>query len=141
MIQPWASLFVLGETQYETRTWRTNYRGPLAIHTSRKIDVNACKQASILPLLAAHGYSAKNLPAGYIIGICRLTNCIKVIENHGGWAVLEDGRTVEGKDFLLGDYREGCYVWEVHEMKVLNNWIPAKGQLGIWEAGDIPVSW
>jgi hypothetical protein len=38
MIQPWASLFTLQIAPYETRTWRTNYRGPWAIHNSKKID-------------------------------------------------------------------------------------------------------
>lgn len=30
MIQPWATLLVQGETLYETRSWKTRYRGPLA---------------------------------------------------------------------------------------------------------------
>ncbi|CAH0257537.1 hypothetical protein SRABI96_03337 [Peribacillus sp. Bi96] len=38
IIQPWASLFILGEVKYETRSWGTNYRGSLAIHTSHKVD-------------------------------------------------------------------------------------------------------
>ncbi|MGG3495421.1 hypothetical protein ABES08_06295 [Peribacillus simplex] len=37
MIQPWVSLFVLGEVKYETRSLRT-IRGPLTIHTSEKMD-------------------------------------------------------------------------------------------------------
>lgn len=30
--QPWASLIALGVKTIETRSWRTNYRGPIAIH-------------------------------------------------------------------------------------------------------------
>ena len=30
--QPWASLIALGVKRIETRSWRTSYRGPLAIH-------------------------------------------------------------------------------------------------------------
>lgn len=133
MIQPWASLFVLGETKFETRSWRTNYRGALAIHTSKKIDKIACNQKVIKDLLAQHHYSADNLPTGKIIGVCRLNDCIRVIENNHTWAVLEDGRTVTGNELLLGDYRVGGYAWEVQNMQHLEKYIPAKGQLGLWE--------
>jgi hypothetical protein len=35
---PWASFIVLGKKKIETRTWRTKYRGPLAIHVSKTVD-------------------------------------------------------------------------------------------------------
>jgi activating signal cointegrator 1 len=133
MIQPWASLFVLRENQYETRSWKTNYRGPMAIHTSLKIDKAVCNHIAIQKLLGKHGYTTENLPTGKMIAICELVNCIKVTENNQTWAVLEDGRIVEGNDFFLGDFRVGGYAWEVKEMKLLDEWIPAKGKLGLWE--------
>ncbi|MCH6264859.1 ASCH domain-containing protein [Neobacillus citreus] len=133
MIQPWASLFVLGESKYETRTWRTNYRGPLAIHTSKKPDKAACGYPRVQELLQKHGYSGEDLPTGVIIGVCELKNCIRVIENNETWAVLEDGRVVSGIEFLLGDYRVGGYAWEVEGMRTFEESIPAKGQLGLWE--------
>ena len=34
--QPWASLIANGHKTIETRTWRTRYRGPLAIHASMR---------------------------------------------------------------------------------------------------------
>jgi len=34
--QPWASLIAIGEKQYETRSWKTDYRGPIAIHAAAK---------------------------------------------------------------------------------------------------------
>lgn len=42
--QPWASLIACGAKQYETRSWPTKYRGPIAIHAAIK---DPCK----LPLL------------------------------------------------------------------------------------------
>lgn len=133
MIQPWASLFILGEAQYETRTWRTHYRGPLAIHTSKKIDKPVIAHNNMKLLLQKHGYTKENLPTGMIIGICTLVNCLKVIENHQTWALLEDGRMVSGNDYFLGDFREGCYAWEVSDRKLLEHFIPASGKLGLWE--------
>lgn len=32
--QPWASLIACGVKQYETRSWPTKYRGPIAIHAA-----------------------------------------------------------------------------------------------------------
>lgn len=34
--QPWASLIALGIKRIETRSWSTNYRGPLAIHAAKR---------------------------------------------------------------------------------------------------------
>lgn len=133
MIQPWASLFVLREAKFETRSWRTNYRGPLAIHTSKKIDKAVCDHVAIQALLGKHGYTKDNLPTGMIIAVCQLEKCLKVIENNKTWAVLEDGQIVSGNDYFLGDFEVGGYAWQVKEMQLLDKLIPAKGKLGLWE--------
>lgn len=133
MIQPWASLFVLREAKYETRTWRTNYRGPLAIHTSKKIDKAVCNHVAIQALLGKHGYTKENLPTGMIIAVCRLENCLMVTENNQTSSILEDGRIVSGNDYFLGDFQVGGFAWEVQDMQILDEFIPAKGKLGLWE--------
>ncbi|MGY3715773.1 ASCH domain-containing protein [Sutcliffiella cohnii] len=133
MIQPWASLFVLREAQYETRSWKTNYRGPLAIHTSKKINKAVCSHRAIQALLYKHGYTVEGLPTGKIIAVCNLIDCLKVVENHQTSAILEDGREVSGNDFFLGDYPENGYVWVIEGMRTLDTFIPAKGKLGLWE--------
>ncbi|YCA45519.1 2-oxoglutarate dehydrogenase E1 [Bacillus sp. JZ8] len=133
MIQPWANLFALREATYETRAWKTNYRGPLAIHTSKKINKEACNRPAIRSLLDTHGYTTKYLPTGMIIAVCELKNCLKVVENNETWAILEDGRIVSEDDYFLGDFEVGYYAWEVEGMKMLEDFIPAKGRLGLWE--------
>jgi activating signal cointegrator 1 len=133
MIQPWASLFILGESQFETRTWRTHYRGPLAIHTSKKMDKEVVAHPNMTLLLQKYGYTKESLPTGMIIGTCTLINCVKVIENHQTWALLEDGRMVSDNDYFLGDFREGNYAWEVSDRKLLDQFIQASGKLGLWE--------
>ncbi|MGG1366505.1 ASCH domain-containing protein [Priestia megaterium] len=133
MIQPWASLFVLREATYETRAWRTNYRGPLAIHTSKKIDKDASNHIAIKSLLSKHGYTPENLPTGQIIAVCKLVDCLKVTENNETWAILEDGRIVSGNDYFMGNFIVGGYVWVVEDMQMLDEFIPAKGKLGLWE--------
>jgi hypothetical protein len=135
MIQPWASLFVLRESTFETRTWKTNYRGPLAIHTSKKMDKAVCSHPAIQALLKKHGYTTDTLPTGKIIAKGTLENCLKVIENNQTWAILENGQIVSGNDFFLGDYRTGNYAWLVENMELLDEFIPAQGKLGLWEFG------
>ena len=34
LLQPWATLVSIGAKRVETRSWRTDYRGPIAIHAS-----------------------------------------------------------------------------------------------------------
>lgn len=34
--QPWASLWACGAKKYETRSWATKYRGPIAIHAGKQ---------------------------------------------------------------------------------------------------------
>jgi activating signal cointegrator 1 len=140
MLQPWASLFVLGESKYETRTWKTTYRGPLAIHTSKKVDKSACGHPKVQELLKKYSYTTESLPTGQIIGVCSLLNCLKVMESDSGVAVLEDGRIISGTELFLGDYRIGSYAWEVEDMRLLDEFVPAKGQLGLWEYdGEFPL--
>lgn len=34
--QPWASLIAIGAKRIETRSWRTSFRGPIAIHAAKR---------------------------------------------------------------------------------------------------------
>ncbi|WP_404331791.1 ASCH domain-containing protein [Mesobacillus maritimus] len=133
MIQPWASLFVRREAKYESRSWRTNYRGPLAIHTSKKINKAVCGHVAIQSLLGKHGYTIENLPTGMIIAVCRLESCLKVTKNYETWATVEDRKSVSRNDYFLGDFRVGGYAWEVRDMRVLDEFFSSKGKLGLWE--------
>ena len=35
-------------------------------------------------------------------------------------------------NYLCGDYSEGRYAWIISDIEVLDNYIPANGQLSIW---------
>ncbi|MCI3923163.1 ASCH domain-containing protein [Paenibacillus sp. TRM 82003] len=133
MIQPWATLLVHRVTQHETRSWRTRYRGPFAIHASQTIDRKACREEIVQGLLHELGYSAKTLPTGVIMASCRIVDCVKIIDNNGAFAVIEDGRTIAGIDSQIGGYVPGHYMWEIRDMTILPEPIPAKGKLGFWD--------
>jgi len=52
--QPWANMIASGKKTIETRTWRTNYRGPLLIVSSRTPRIE---------------------PAGYALAVAELIDC------------------------------------------------------------------
>lgn len=75
--QPWASLLATGAKQYETRSWATSYRGPIAIHAAKK-DIS-----DVLHILPRHlankmketiGTELKDLPTGSVIATAELVN-------------------------------------------------------------------
>ncbi|MHA6532361.1 ASCH domain-containing protein [Paenibacillus sp. BAC0078] len=125
--QPWATLIALGEKQFETRSWRTAYRGELAIHAGKGIDKSVCRQEPYKSVLARHGFTADNLPAGAIIATCRLTGCHEVTSENAveGWP--------GGNEYIFGDYAEGRFAWKLEGAALLANPIPAKGRLSFWE--------
>lgn len=134
IIQPWATLIAIGEKRFETRSWKTNYRGDLAIHAGKKVDKKICREEPFLTVLQNHGYSADSLPSGLIIAKGRLANCYEVIHSNGEFAVLDgDQVIISGNEYLFGDYSEGRFAWELDHVELLKEPIPAKGQLGIWE--------
>lgn len=128
--QPWATLIALGEKKFETRSWRTKYRGKLGIHAGKNIDKAACRQEPIRSVLAKHGYTDKNLPTGVILATCKLSNCIKVANELVMTAYFNNG---EDNEYYFGDYSEGRYAWELQDVQALENPIYAKGQLSLWE--------
>ncbi|WP_137744580.1 ASCH domain-containing protein [Robertmurraya siralis] len=136
--QPWATLIALGEKQFETRSWATKHRGPLAIHASKKIDIEACKYLPITATLNKHGIVQTNdLPVGKIIATSNLVDCYQVETDELLWADFTNGKTVDGFEYLFGDYSEGRFAWKLENIVTLPEPIPAKGQLSLW---NLPTS-
>lgn len=132
--QPWATLIALGEKKFETRSWQTKYRGPLAIHAGKSIDKDACEDSWIKGVLQEHGITSyKDLPTGAVLATVELVDCYKVEATLAYVSVLSKGKSVDGLEVAFGDYTEGRYAWELADLHVLTNPIVAKGQLSLWE--------
>lgn len=71
--QPWAWLIVNGYKDIENRAWKTNYRGPILVHASKSIDLEAFHLFSTdyedMPKL-------HNLPVGGIVGETTIVDCV-----------------------------------------------------------------
>jgi hypothetical protein len=126
--QPWATLIALGGKNIETRSWKTNYRGSLLIHAGKTIDKVACKMPEIYKVMEDYQYHT-----GVIIAKCNLVACQKVIEDSGTYAITDGRLMITDNEYDFGDYTVGRYAWILSNIEVLDKYIPAKGQLSLWE--------
>jgi activating signal cointegrator 1 len=74
--QPWAQLVAIGAKKIETRSWGTDYRGPLAIHATKAFPASAknlCMGTPFMDALMCAGYSGTyELPHGAIVAVANL---------------------------------------------------------------------
>lgn len=138
VIQPWATLIALGEKEFETRSWATEYRGEIGIHASKKIDREVCRQEPFRSVLAKHGYDETNLPTGAIIAVGNLTDCLEITKSFSDGKTIAHKGDIENlkiyfgkKELAFGWYAAGRYAWELLNMKQIEP-IPAKGRLRFW---------
>jgi hypothetical protein len=147
LTQPWATLVAIGAKRIETRSWSTNYRGPLAIHAAKGFPKWArefttdpvCYEAvryhrapterdqRPADLLAAY-------PLGYMLATTRLVNVLptEVIdcENNAFGVSLEP---LSAQERAFGDYSPGRFAWLFEDVRELKAPVLATGALGLWE--------
>lgn len=101
--QPWATLIALGVKTIETRSWRTNYRGPLAIHAGLRVGGRHFEQFGEWslhvspyvdePQLRRLGAVARDgntlvaehirpLPLGAVVATCTLADCVPMVDHY-----------------------------------------------------------
>ena len=131
--QPYATLIMLGVKQFETRRWRTDYRGPLVIHaaatggsTSTDALMRLERRIGAMPTVLAE----KTYPRGALLGVVTLDECLPIsprliaaltpLERHLGW------------------YQDGGFVWDLARAgrRLFAQPIPCAGRLGLWELPD-----
>ncbi len=130
LLQPWATLVVMGVKQIETRSWSTAYRGPLLIHASKgKAGEIFVHDATFKKYIA----DFKQLPFGYIIGKVTLTDVIRI--GTGTLSFTNDEMmnklTMEEKAF--GDYTAGRFAWILQDPVAFKTPLGARGSLTLWE--------
>lgn len=141
--QPWATLIALGEKRFETRGWPTNHRGPIAIHAGKKVDREISMEEPFRSVLAAHGYTADNLPTGAVVATCELAECwkwddrdgvllrIKPIIEYDAIGQVTNHLEISNKEKAFGWYGAERIAWELADVKQIDP-VPAKGQQGLW---------
>jgi hypothetical protein len=144
LTQPWATLVAIGAKTIETRSWPTNYRGPLAIHAAKGLPggLKALRQIVMRPwfypvivaALPSHLDTSQGvapdtlirylLPLGQIIATCTLDDCFQFTR--------ESTAEISVQEMAFGNYAPGRYGLRLGNIRQLDAPIPARGSLGLW---------
>lgn len=117
--QPFASLIAEGYKEYEFRTWKTKYRGPLLIHAGLGVDKEAMKRYEKLNL---------NYPKGKIIAKVNLTDCIEVDNNLK--SKLKEKNYLVYQGAINSNKKE--YALKLENVEKIEE-ISIKGKLSFWD--------
>ena len=117
--EPFATLIKDGVKIYETRSWKTNYRGEIYIHASLSLSKSERVES-------ANKYLKSEIKPGFILCKCELVDCIPMTDEFIKYI------NKETSEYDYGLYSEGRYAWKLRVLEVLEKPIPAKGKLGIW---------
>jgi phage N-6-adenine-methyltransferase len=120
--QPWASLISLSIKRYETRSWKTNYRGKLLICSTAGNTKEHKEYLKIKDELQLPPWDT--FPHGYAIAVCDLVNCIQMTQPF----IQQQSRT----EILSGDWQVGRYAWELSNVQPLLEPFVVKGKQGLF---------
>lgn len=137
LTQPWATLVAIGAKRIETRSWRTKYRGELAIHAAKGFPQWAKEICLQSPFSLEIGSDV--LPLGAVIATCRVISCMPTRELQEN-RVIQVCSSVRCDDFILddnercfGDYSLGRWAWLLADVNIFQEPIPARGALSLWD--------
>lgn len=119
--QPWAYLVVAGHKGYETRSWPTNYRGPLAIHAAKRWTPEQRRFCGEYRLLV--DFSKEDEPTlGAIVGRVNLIECLTTDE------------LVDSLDFYerhFGDWSPGRFARQLPKTSYESACCAGEGRIGV----------
>lgn len=123
--QPWATLVCLGLKQYETRSWRTPYRGPLVIHAAARPVMREEVSGEIIQALKAAGLTSPGtLPLGVGLCIVELVDCL--------W-VERVRPLISDQERAFGNYAPGRYAWKLENVQPFPEPVKARGYQLLWD--------
>jgi hypothetical protein len=104
-------LIALGIKQYETRSWKTNYRGKLLICSTAKLTKKQYQEyLKICSSVELPDWNEINFPCGKAIAICDLVDCISITPLF----IKEQSET----EITSGDWEVGRYAWKLEKCDV-----------------------
>lgn len=117
--EPYATLIKEEIKTIETRSWKTNFRGDIIIHSCKgKYSIND-KIKNIV--------DKNKLQYGKMICIAKIVDCILIDEEFVN-KLKEENYT----NYLCGDYNLGRYAWILKDIREIKTPIEISGQLGLW---------
>ena len=125
--QPYASLVEIGLKQYETRSWKTNYRGPLLIHSGKRpMDWILKHSAKETVRTAAEIFGAdklRKLPVGCAICVVDLVDCIEITP--------EVIAAQNESEINVGNWKLGNFAWKLENPRSVER-VELIGKQGLW---------
>lgn len=153
LTQPWATLMDIDAKKFETRSWATPYRGPIAIHAAKNLTPvggrrglnELCSREPFRSVLLDHYRVAHKeehlelffldfhlwLPFGEILCVGELVQCYNTL-NRTFW----DKRLLSEQEREFGDYSPNRQAWQFENIKSL---IPTLRYTGAQGLRDLPV--
>lgn len=122
--QPWASAIALGVKRVETRHWSTDYRGPLAIHASKRWTREQIEFAQVERSL---GRLPGRIPLGALIAVCDLVDVRPTLELKTQVSAIER---------IYGNYEPGRFGWVLENVRALPEPIAFCGRQGFFNVPD-----
>jgi hypothetical protein len=145
--QPWASLVGRGKT-HETRSWKTDYRGPILIHAAARWDrdlLAKCLEHPFSTALAASGMLFGSdedgwdvrMPRGAVVSVAELVRCLPT-DIHGILGEKGDGKLyrISNLDYAFGNWSPGRWAWRFDKVVHLERPVPWKGGQGLRNAPE-----
>ena len=123
--QPWASLIAAGLKTIETRTWATSYRGPLAIHAGKTVDLDGFRCLNrglidrVIGFARGQGWELP-FPTGAILAVAELVDCRVCVPGDRELALCECE----------------CVGWILEDVRALAAPVPCRGYQRIWTVDD-----
>lgn len=135
--EPWATLMALGEKRIETRSWRTHYRGPLAIHASKGgLTAEQAKDCHKKPFFR-DALACRKLYPGHIVAIVNLLDCCPMEDTGCLAGVFSDYPELNTpKERAFGDYSPGRWAWVTEDYFRLPEPIPFRAKQGLVSVPD-----
>jgi len=143
--EPWATLVACGFKEVETRSWYTDYRGPLAIHASLRKCVPT-ELSHVTFALASRGiflpYQVKAFQRGLganfgaVVATCNLVACLPaaLVEYKAKqlkvWFEPRHGWEFER---LFGNYESGRWAWILRDVVPVKPPSRARGMQKLWD--------
>lgn len=133
LTQPWATFVALGVKTLETRSWKTEYRGPLAIHAAKTFPGFAKAQTetpAFWEVVEAHGLVERRpdgvevakFPLGAVVATVQLVDCFQFTDDFD-----------PGEQLHFGNFEVGRWGFVLSDIRAVQPPIPARGALGLWE--------
>lgn len=152
--QPWAGAVAVRLKRHETRSWKTDYRGPILIHAAVKVAGPQAKfrweayeqllewrrtadwvdeEWAQLTMDRIEEYLVASKVLGAVVARANLTECWPTdgtppaSRGDRGWL-----NALTPPERLFGDYSPGRYAWQLEDLVPLAEPIPCKGMQGLW---------